>query len=579
MSNLAQGWARLIVRALADAGVRRWVVSPGSRSTPLALAIASHPDLIVVPVIDERSAAFTALGMTRATGEPAAVLCTSGTAAAHFFPAIIEASEAGLPLLAVTADRPWEAHGCGSPQTIDQTRLFGDHVRDSLALGEPDASADALRAAARIAVQAVNRLRFPVAGPVHLDVPFRKPLEPVAVTTPEAWEAIAASTVIPRAHVARMASDDAALASLARAMGRSRRGVIIAGPHPGAPLTREDAAAVAALSAASGLPVFADATSGLRFASGERCIGAFDAFLRDPAIAAALRPDFVLQLGWAPLSPALGSWLQAARCPVFAISGHGWSDPFGVVTDVIAGDTASAVRALRVERREPVDAEWTRALAAAESLAWDAVAAAVERVPFGEAAAVRTTVAAIPEGGWLFTGNSRPVRDLDSFVAPSSRALTVLHQRGAAGIDGLVAGAAGASLASAAPGLLLLGDVSLSHDIGSLAVARDVRSPLAIVAIDNGGGRIFDELPIASSAELAPVRDRLFRTAPRIDFVAVAGAYGIPAVRAENTASLRSALAQAFAREGATLVVAAVADPPGATPRETLHRAVRGGAT
>lgn len=576
MTNLAQGWARLLVKALAASGAKRFVVCPGSRSTPLALAIAGNPEVELTVVIDERAAAFVALGMARATGEPAVVVCTSGTAAAHFLPAIIEASEAGHPLIAITADRPWEAHGCGSPQTIDQTRLFGDHVRHFAALGVPEPTADAFRAVARIAAQAVAASLGPLRGPVHMNVPFRKPLEPVALAAPEAWEAIAAALTIPRAHAPHVVAGEAALASLDRAVRRSRRGVIVAGPRPGAPARAEDAAAVRALSEATGFPVLADATSGLRFGLGSVCIGAFDAILRVPAVADALRPDLIVQLGWAPLSPAYAAWSQRAGCPVFVVSGHGWNDPSFVATEVIAGEPLEVVRSLsaRLDLAEPPDASWRARFVEAERAAWRAASTGGD----GEGAAVRAALAAVPDGGWLLVGNSRPVRDLDSFVAPSDRFVTVLHQRGAAGIDGLVAGAAGTSLATGRPGVLLLGDVSLAHDLGSLAIARDVRAPLAIVAIDNGGGRIFDELPVAEDVSLGAARERLFTTPPRIDWASAAKAFGVEYAHAKDgtavAKAVAKAIASAMARRGATLVVADC-PPAGLTPRSRLHAEVR----
>jgi len=572
VTNLAQGWARLLVRALAASGAKRFVVSPGSRSTPLALAIAANPDVELTVVIDERAAAFAALGMARATGEPAVVVCTSGTAAAHFLPAIVEASEAGHPLIALTADRPWEAHDSGSSQTIDQTRLFGEHVRHFAALGVPEANADALAAVARIAAQAVAASLGPTRGPVHLNVPFRKPLEPVVLAAHEPWEAMAAAVTVPHAHPGRTVASEPSIAAIERAVRRSRRGVIVAGPRPGAPARAEDVAAVRALSEVTGFPVLADATSGLRFGLGAAAIGAFDAFLRVPVVADALRPDFILQLGWAPLSPAYAAWSQRAACPVVVVSGQGWNDPSGVATDIIAGDPIDVVRSLsaRLDLAEPPDASWRAGFADAERTAWRAAGAPAQ----GESAVVRAALASVPEGGWLLVGNSRPVRDLDSFVAPTDRFVSVFHQRGAAGIDGLVAGRAGASLSTGRPGVLLLGDVSLAHDLTSLAIARDVTAPLAIVAIDNAGGRIFDELPVAQDPALASSRARLFTTPPRIDWASAAKAFGIAHVAAQDGAAVTSAIAKAMTTRGTTLVVAHVTVGD-TTPRSGLHAAVR----
>lgn len=573
MTNLAQGWARLLVKSLAASGARRFVVSPGSRSTPLALAASDTPCVETTVVIDERAAAFVALGMARATGEPAVVICTSGTAAAHLYPAIIEASEAGHPLIALTADRPWEAHGCGSPQTVDQTRLFGSHVRHFASLGVPEGTRDAFDALARIAAQSVAASLGPTRGPVHLNVPFRKPLEPVSLASPEPWEAIAGSIAIPHAHPARSVPGDAAIDLLARAVRRSRRGVIVAGPRPGAPGSEEDVALVRALAESTGFPVLAEATSGLRFGLGATCAGAFDALLRVPAVAAELRPDLILQLGWTPISTSYAAWAKDARCPVIAIPGHGWNDPGGVATDVVAGDPMVAARALlsRLEaegRPGAIDAAWRESFASA-----DRTARAVAATQPGEGEAARAALAAVPDGGWMLVGNSRPVRDLDTFVAPGARYVRVLHQRGASGIDGLVAGAAGASLATGRPGVLFLGDVSLAHDVSSLAIVRELSAPLAIVAVDNGGGRIFDELPVGKDASLAAARERLFTTAPRIDWKSAANAFGV-AFAETGAAGAAAAANAALAKPGATLVLVRV-PAEARTPRERLFAETR----
>ena len=567
MTNLAQGWARLLVTSLAASGARRFVVSPGSRSTPLALAIAAEPGVETTVVVDERAAAFTALGMARATGEPAVALCTSGTAVAHYYPAIVEASEAGLPLIALTADRPWEAMDCGSSQTIDQTKMFGGHVRRFVALGAPEATRDAFEAVARMAVQAVAASLGPVPGPVHVNAPFRKPLEPVTTSASEAWEAIAADVKIPRAHRSNLIGTMEAVDDLVAAIQRAGRGVIVAGPRPGAPLSAKDIAVVEDFAKTTGFPVLAEATSGLRFTLGDACIGSFDAMLRSADFE---KPDLVVQLGWAPISTAFAAWVKDAKCRVFAIAGHGWNDPNGIATDVIDADVVETLREalMNLVRREPVYPAWREALVAADRAARD-----VASRETGEPEVARAAVACVPAGGWLFVGNSRPVRDLDSFVEPAARDITILHQRGAAGIDGLVAGAAGASLATGRPGVLLLGDVSLSHDLSSLAIAREVKAPLAIVAIDNGGGRIFDELPVGKDASLAAARERLFTTAPRIDWKQAAGAFGV-AFEAVAASGVAGAMRAALARGGATLIVARV-EAGDRTPRERLFEKTR----
>lgn len=569
--NLALAWSKLFFRGLAAAGVRHVVVSPGSRSTPLALAAAETEGLAITVSIDERAAAFVALGMARATGNPAAVVATSGSAIAHWHPAIVEANEAFLPLIAVSADRPWEAHGCGSAQTIEQARLFGGHVRAAFDLGVPEGSADALRAVRRIAARAVATALGPTPGPVQVNAAFRKPLEPSASASAEPWEPevrAAAALGHPRVHAAGLQPSSEAMDSVARAMRRARRAVIVAGPAFGARTI--DGAALARLAEASGASLVVEATSGTRFSpAGGRALGALDGILR--AGGAAEPPDFVLQIGAAPVSTVLGEWLARGEGPRIVATPYGWPDPTGRATEMVFGDPDALVAGVAERlgtRPEPVDAAWHAQLDGAEREAWRVVDAMCAGPDLREPFVARAAVGSVPEG-WIAVSNSRPVRDLDSFVAPSTRNVRVLHQRGAAGIDGLIAGAVGAARATASPGVLLLGDVAALHDVGSLALAREVASPLAIVVVDNGGGRIFDELPIGRTGELDDARARLFTTAPRLDLAHAAAAFGLPFAEAATPAGLETALREAMARGGATVIAARVGAED-APPRRQL---------
>ncbi|HVO31149.1 MAG TPA: 2-succinyl-5-enolpyruvyl-6-hydroxy-3-cyclohexene-1-carboxylic-acid synthase, partial [bacterium] len=456
--NLHLAWARLFWRSLRDAGVTRVVVSPGSRSTPLALAALETEGLRVIPVIDERAAAFVALGASRADGIPTAMLCTSGTAVAHWHPVIVEASQAFVPLIAVSADRPWEAQACGASQTIPQARLFGEHVRAALDLGLPEATPETLRAVRRIAAQAVASALGPVPGPVQVNAAFRKPLEPVDTPAPEPWaEAVAAVEALGTLQVSRsdLAPSPGAIESISRAVRRAKRGVIVAGPRVGAAVAPS---ALAALSVRTGFPVLAESASGSRFGAGaEGFAGGFDAFLRSPAFREGETPDFVLQLGMSPISSSLAAWLGRARGPRVVVAPYGWHDPDGLATEVVQAEVAAFVEALRVAPGlavEPPDPRWREQFTAAEAIARRASLSLQQNAALGEPAVVATLRDALPEGAWLLVSNSRPIRDLDSFVPAGGKGLEVFHQRGAAGIDGLVAGATGTALALRRPGAL-----------------------------------------------------------------------------------------------------------------------------
>jgi 2-succinyl-5-enolpyruvyl-6-hydroxy-3-cyclohexene-1-carboxylate synthase len=567
-SNLHLAWARLFVRAAVSAGVRRAVLSPGSRSTPLAIALAEEQGIALSVVVDERSAAFFALGEARATGVPSLVVCTSGTAGAHWLPAIIEASQSFVPMLCVTADRPWEVYDAMASQTIDQAKMFGGFVRHYAEVGLPDPSPGALRAVPRIAAQAVARALGPTPGPVHLNMRFRKPLEPVEVKGPEPWKPLVDALMArgaPAVHAPLRAPDPAAIALVAEHVARAERGLIVAGP---APIARaEDRDAVLALARKTGFPLIAEATSQLRF-GGDRAgvcdTGAFELLLRDKAFRARHAPDLILQLGAPPTSSGYAALLaeNAGVCRV-VIAPYGWNDPESDASALVLAEPGAVARAVGERVAARAASPWSRAFARAAASAAPIVDAAITAPALSEGAIARATVASCPNETIFVVGNSTPVRDVDLTCAPSSRALRVVHQRGASGIDGLVSGAAGAHAASGAPTCLLLGDLSLLHDVGALASLAKAKGPLAVVVVQNGGGRIFDQLPIAKRADAA-VFERCFTTPERVGFESAAAAFGVRYARAETRAALDGALAAAWAREGATLIEAIAAPREGA---------------
>ena len=513
-------WADTIVATLADAGVTTCVVSPGSRSTPLVAALAKSGRLELPTIIDERAAGFYALGLARASHRPVALVCTSGSAAAHYLPAIVEASEAGVPLIAVTADRPPELQHCGAAQTIDQIGIYGGFVRAAFDLGRPS---DAVVAVRRTIAQAVTASLGPLPGPVHINVPLVKPLEPVAVEAP----APAPLVIAPP----RLVADRAAVARLEAAIAAEPNGLVIAGAGACDP-------EILAVCARAGYPLLAEAGSGLRFATraGVTAIDHFDFVL---ARELAPAPKLIIQLGAAPVAASWPAFRDAERW----VLADRYRDPEGGA-HVITGDVELSVPARG-------DSEFTRAWRDAEARAAAAVEQTLAEHPEGEAAAIKAALAAWP--GAVQIGNSLPIRVIDQVATGGER--SVLTQRGAAGIDGLIASATGA--AALAPTLLVLGDVSFAHDLGSLLVARGARHALAILVIDNGGGRIFGGLPIAKTAEAA-VFARHFVTRPEVDVVAVATALGVRAVEAASPHAVARAVATAFADVGPTVIHAPV---------------------
>lgn len=545
-ANLNALWARALVQELVRGGVREAVVCPGSRSTPLALACAEEPRLVVRSVIDERSAAFVALGAAKATGRPALVLATSGSAGAHFFPALLEAEASHLPLLVLTADRPPELHGWGAPQTMDQQRLFGDHVRWFADLGLPEpveASYKHLRATAALALARATQVPR---GPVHLNAPFREPLAPTPGPLPEGLGARAAEGPGPTLAGRSAWPDPAAVEAVAKELAQRPRGVVVCGPRDG-----EDdlAAAAAELAAALGYALLAESASGVR-TNGHDPITTYDALLRHAPFAQAARPDAVVRLGGGLTSKVLQQWLDASGAWTVQLSDQGaLHDPQHVAEVVLEGDAARACAALagRACARGAAPGPLGDLFAAGERRARAALEVAFAASPsLSEPAVAREVAGALPADALLFVASSMPVRDLDAFAPAHARA-RVLASRGLNGIDGCLSTALGAAAASGRPTAALLGDLALLHDLGGLVTARRLGVPLTVVCVNNDGGGIFHFLPVAQA--IPPARfEALFGTPHGVDLAAAAALAGARHWRPTSPAALRDAVRESLGR-------------------------------
>lgn len=581
-------WARLFVHALADAGITHAVVSPGSRSTPLTLALAEQRRIACDVVVDERCAGFFALGISRANGTPTLLVCTSGTAGAHYFPAIIEASASHTPLVVVTADRPWELQDAGALQTIDQTKLFGTHVRHAIELGAPDPSVTSMRAAMRVAALAVSRSVGPVPGPVHVNARFRKPLEPTTDDGPlHAWEEHARALLASGAP--RVLRDAPNTAELARAVAnelRGQRGLIVCGPTPahGDPSAKREAAI--SLAHATGYALVSESTSQVRFGAdvaGITTIAEVDTLFAELATEGEHAPRIILQLGETPTSASYARYLSHAaslpepnRLRRIVISPHTWADPEGDAALVVFADVwALATNIAEVLEGVPVSASTSWIADTARRCAKaSATRADVGAAPFDEATVARVMVetlsAMTPSAtthATLMVSNSRNIRAIDTFSAHAAHPIRVLHQRGVSGIDGLISGTAGARRALAGPMALMIGDLGALHDIGGLAAARSVGGPLAIVIVNNRGGQIFSDLPVANTVDPETLR-RFFITPSPVDFESAARAFGLSYVRVETARQLEAALANAMPNALPYVIEATMQEPaPASRPQ------------
>lgn len=521
-------FAAALVGALAAGGVRDAVVSPGSRSTPLALALAARADLRTHVLVDERAAGFVALGLARASRAPVALLATSGSAGAHWLPALVEASLSCVPLVAITANRPDDLQGCGAPQTIEQRGLFGPHVRWSAQVGPPRPGGPPGWPAA-VAARAVDRAKGPPAGPVHLDVPLREPLWTPGVDVRPARA--------PR--VLRAAPAVGALAAEVAPLLDRPRGLIVAGPR--AVSSADDAARVLRLARARGWPVLADPVSGLRGHADPTLVLAADALLRAPA--PALRPDVVLRLGQPPTSKATTAWLEACAATTVLVDEAGeWQDPTHAAALLAVAPAGLLCEALADARPAP---GWLEAWRAADDAAQAALAAAA-REGLWEGSVARAVVEALPAGAALHVASSLAIREVDAFGGAPAPGVVVTSNRGCNGIEGTLATAAGAALARpgerGGPVVALLGDLAFVHDLDGLAAAHELDLPLVAVVVDNGGGAIFQQLSVAAH----PAFERLFLTPSRLDLDAAAVGLGARVLVARDLAGLRAALREAL---------------------------------
>jgi 2-succinyl-5-enolpyruvyl-6-hydroxy-3-cyclohexene-1-carboxylate synthase len=521
-------WCSVAAETLARAGLRHAVISPGSRNTPLTMALVAHPQIETTPVLDERSAAFFALGIAKRTREPVLLLCTSGSAGANYFPAVVEAKESGTPLLVVTADRPPELRDSASGQTIDQQKLFGSFVDFYHELAVPEPRVELLKYLRQTLRHAFERARE--GGPVHLNAPFRDPLPPTENDTAKplaaavGWEAFFAQPPAPAAEYPQKLSLPPDFVS--------KRGVVIAG------VGFDDGACAAEHAAGFGWPLLADAISGarLRLTTRATVVAGYDAILRDERAAEALRPEVVVIFGDVPTSKVLRAWLARIDAPTLHFTPQeGNRDAGHGRTRRIRARAEEMDRAPLVFRGAPP--EWEQAWARAEAAAQGVLARAEAEAGF-EGAFTRAVAETLTIRQSLFVASSMPVRDLEYFAPVRRDGPRVFANRGANGIDGTLSTALGLAHGGEAA-VLLTGDLAFLHDTNGLLVAAKLSGSLTVVLINNAGGGIFGHLPVA---KFDPPFEEYWATPQRVEIATLCAAYSVPHRVVVTPEELRAAL-------------------------------------
>jgi 2-succinyl-5-enolpyruvyl-6-hydroxy-3-cyclohexene-1-carboxylate synthase len=546
-TNANTALASAFAEELARGGLRHAVVSPGSRSTPLAVALWRAPEIEVTVIVDERSAGFFALGAAQASGAPVALLCTSGTAVANYHPAVYEADESALPLLVLSADRPPELRGIGAGQTVDQIKVFGSSVRWFCEVGTHEADDDGLLHYRSVACRALAAARGETRpGPVHLNLPWREPLSPVPVegavsaTDPLALQGREGR---PLTAVTRIDLEPSAflLEEMAGHIGDAIAGVIVAGRQ----LDPELREPLAHLARVSGFPILAEPTSQLRCGPHDRShvVASYDLLLRDERFARSVVPDLVLRFGEMPTSKPLRAWLAASGASEIVVDPLGdWNEPSNRASAILRADPTELASgwAARLEKEERgAPKAWIAAEAAAQAALATELGAAG---PLAEPALHHALGQAHSDGDLVYTASSMPIRDQEAFLGAEGTDVLFLANRGANGIDGLVSSGIGAAHASGRPTTIVTGDLGLLHDIGGLAALRDVSTPVRIVVIDNDGGGIFHFLPQEQAMGTAEF-EALLGTPRGVDAEKAAALFDLPHRRLESLEDLPEALA------------------------------------
>lgn len=541
------------VNTLVQCGLREVVISPGSRSTPLAMTMCEHEAIREWIIIDERSAAFFALGIAQQTKRPVALICTSGTATANYFPAIVEAHHSRIPLLVLTADRPHELRDIGAPQAIDQINMYGNYVKWFKEMSLPESSDRILNDVRRTAMRAMTVAAGDNPGPVHLNFPFREPLVPNFSLKHVREQLIhdeksAHITTHLTSGAKRLTKEQ--LQYITQKLTGKERGLIVCGPQ----VNPELAEAIVELATFWNIPVLADPLSQLRAGDHEKdhIIISYDAILRHEHIRTQLKPDFIIRFGAMPVSKMYLFYVEEHEETLqFVVEDHGgYRDPTSQLSEFIYADAQSLCYDLLSEKRELTkNSQWLRMWQDMDGIAQSHLFTPSETY-ITEGEAVRGLLKVIPHQSYLYIGNSMAVRDLDTFFKSTEKDITILANRGTNGIDGMVSSGLGAA-ASGERVTLVLGDLSFYHDLNGLLAAKHYEIDITILVINNDGGGIFSFLPQADDKKYF---EKLFGTPLNIDFQHAVTMYGGKYTLVTHEKELQTELLKSYDQKGLSVI-------------------------
>ncbi|NMH71539.1 2-succinyl-5-enolpyruvyl-6-hydroxy-3-cyclohexene-1-carboxylic-acid synthase [Bacillus sp. RO2] len=555
------------VDELVKSGLEDAVISPGSRSTPIALLLAEHPDIHVTVLIDERSAAFYALGLAKTKNKPVAILCTSGTAAANYYPAIVEAYQSRLPLIVLTADRPHELRDVGAPQAIDQLKMYGDYVKWFVEMSLPENTDRMIRYARTMAARATGTSLSSPMGPVHLNFPLREPLIP-DLEAEELWSKCKESKEpIVEVNVGKYSISDDQARFFAMLMSERKKGIIVCGEMP---QSKSDAFsnAITELSHTLKYPIFADPLSGLRTGAHgkETVMEGYDAFLRADEVKKNLEPEIIIRFGAMPVSKSLMQYISKSNSAIqIVVDGDGgWRDPTLQASYMVHAEETLFCQKVRGNLSIRDSLEWMDGIKALNDRTKKILSNEQKEGGMFEGRIISELQSMLPDCSAIFVGNSMPIRDVDTFLNTDDKKLTVLANRGANGIDGVVSTALAASKAYENL-VLVIGDLSFYHDMNGLLAAKLLKLNITVVLVNNDGGGIFSFLP---QSKVERHFEALFGTPTGINFEHAVKLFEGDYMRAESWSDFQEAVSYSITQKGLKVIEV----PTNRAENEEIHR-------